>query len=1702
MKNMKAIIKNISVRLFALLVVLSFMPSCVTDINVRAEGEDEETVFYGTSEDETEDDEEDRIAVYNKDGQKQSVKLTPEADWSEEGVEGSEEPTLTALSPQEFCQVQSAPITDENIYTLTVATGMMSGDTVEYFAVHYLDSEEKERTKFLFPKVHSLDATNTYIKDMTKNIEKSGLTQLKENHKFLDKLGYKITEPSAPKALQAWSVDEYLFQTEVAVKQVSSIEVFMSKGTWVLQGISVSQVLDVGGYGEYGFYSGKYFISLGKKCLCRLKSKGSSQQHTFSPGDDTLYNIGGSDSAYYTLEQADVNEELSDPFRDLYTFRLDFADLPSAGLETLLKNSTSLQQPDSGTVVEDLVAEVEYKDKNGWTRNVVMPIILSVTGQYMRSGDKVNIMGLAQQGETLSFTACLPEFQSVISYKLLVGSKARERIKETGGITRKNTTDEVTKIETLLESDTIQLAGVSVYQGTCRMSNTEDGTDMVTGEKLKSCTYTFSYSSPAPFMYFTTTSANGYRIQPGTTSQISLFSYKTDDPLISIPYEKNLLVRLRTDTAAGSGTSGNLKVRLTYIDFTGTEKISSTYNVKQEVMDHIGTWYSQSDTDNNFGYLYGVSPGHCIEFPVLISDVAEVTKVEVSLDTLADEWQASAICVSALDSVSRRRIYKQTAKSEKLSSNYRIVRSAEHTIIPPFPIGMKLLITPGTAYIVTAGSNRGTETNLSVDYDSMRYSMTFEQTQYDFGYASTKKSYDVNVKVAKDSASYNANGDSGSKNQFYFQLCFKNGSSAFVLANQQLSSDGFRAGCNELFSVHINRDYHDLRAVRIIPEDISEDSDVFDKLNIEQITVTERTYGGTAMQYVIDDVGWIGIDYRDKAEDYSLMGREGRTMKSIAKKYTVSYKQSVVNLYCEIESWPWSVDSFDFSASLSANIEYIDQDDEPQTIGFDVISRMYDFMKKTPISFEAKADGSDQALYNNMGTLSDPEWMLRPNHTDRFSLPPLPNAKMLKSITFRGTNRTGGMAQWVIGGVSVYTIITDSEVISISENKEYYRKMELEKLCMMDLEPTEQRPKLLLPVGIGEPITIKLSDHIIPKLKSGQEAWQPAVSKFPDSTEDTLNMYLYPAENTRKIANVNVGMAVQYNLPFSKVMQVKQNPMLTYGSGTPDAVFYCTGLSADDMQGLRSISVSCRNAGILFDHVIINQVRENVIVNTYTMTLGKASGVLGLNASPAKSVTVYDKTRQKMLISFSPETEPMTLFGSSDDSGNINDIAVSFKYKSSLDKGMGENAPEYFSPYMYLTDAGIDSIAPGMMMEVPFDVPYVSEITGYRIVSFGNIKASLDSAMVVNYSYKDTLSTSKDVLENCYCIDRKVTVKNITQTFAVTAKGMTGEKSLNPVDIIFTTDVSQNGYRLQNDTKVTMTFNYVNSRGGKIAHTVDDIKAYIQSENKQFVTYSPSSDGTEQKVLDNKARIRLFLVDCNALDSITVKLSDTRGTAHWKVSNIEGSLMLGDMLLTPSETNKEFDSSGGTIMCKTYMLSTYVTANNVYKGRVYDHETGVTLESGQKLSSTVTIQPADLFDVKFAWIVGGVETEVPNEYYSVTRTKFEFTAPPNRTTQEQIYKITVSVKSDPAVKDIINVVVPVPEQQEFSSPTQESSQPVIEQSSQAENSHEDSTVIVESSTEESSTEESSEQEQSRESSKTTFGEMTSRIDELIKIRGR
>ena len=1658
MKSVKELLKRIAVRTSALVTALALIPCAFSCGIVYAEGEDQES---GTENQNTSASQ--SIVIY-RDGEKQPIEVKSGAEWTETGIDGGLEPTQKALTIEEFNSGTKVVPVSGNIYVLTVATGISPGTSVEYFAVRYTDENNNPQTKYIFPKIHSLPATFEYIKSL--NIDYAAMNK---RHQSLNDLGYKINEPSAPESLAAWSVDEYLFETEAVINKVDSIDVFMSKGKWTVQGMSVSKVTSIGGYGEYGYISGKYFLSIGKKYLARLKNKKSGAQTFNSPGD-RVFNIGGVQSSYYTLEEVNSTEAVSEPFSEVYSFRLDIADEPDAGLESLLRNKATEKKLSDGLIAEDIAIDIEYKDKNGWTRNVVMPVLLSVITQGMMTAQdsQVATIGLAQQGDTLAFTACLPEFESFISYKVHTGTKARKAIKDSGGIQRKNRiTDDEYRLEDALDKDYLQLVGASIYNGTCRISNTEDGVEKNTGKILKSYSYTFDFLEDAPFIYYATASPSGNKLSPSSSVSLTLSAYNTDDPLYAVNKSYDLLIRLRTDTIEGSGTTGNLRLRLKYIDMNGENKTSKFYNVKQEILNYLGYWPSRTEKQSHYGYYYGMSEGNYAEFPIQLTDVGSITSVELSLDNYSnDEWQTAGVYVGVVNSIGKRRIYNKSVTAGGVMSDYSIVRSLESSYMPPFPIEMQLLLTPGRSYRIDLGTGTVISSEDTIDFEKVRYSLSYEQTQLDFGYTKSVKTYDVVVKVADDPTANSINGDSGSQNHFFFQLRFKNGSSGYVLANQQLSADGFRAGCAETFSISINRDYNELTSVRIIPEDTGEKTNEFDKLNIEYITVTERAYGGTSMQYVVEDVGWIGIDYRDGAEGSSIVGNSGRSVFEISSTYSVSYKRDVVNLYCEVEALPWLVDDPDFDqktsskfkASLSADVEYVDYNGEPQTMSFDVVSRLYDYMNKTPVSFEAKSDGSDQALYDNMGTITDPEWMLRPNHRDRFIFPPLPNAKTIISITFRGMNRSSGQAQWVVGSLSLFSIINDSGVISLTSDKEYYRKMETSELCMMELDDSSTNfIQLLLPAGMTEEIRIPLSYNELPQLTSS--GWTPAVTKYPDTTNDSVNIYVYPASVSRdivtytydpndstKIIDVNdisVGAAVQYNLPFSKVMQIKQSPLKTYGSGTEDAVFYYLGLSANNMQSLKKLSLSCRDSTTLFDHAIIQQVRDNVIVNTYTLSLGKASGVLGLSAAPSKSTTVYDKKHQKMLLSFTTDTKETTLFGLSDGNTSIRDVAISFKYKSSLDKGSGSKRPEYYSPYVYLTEVGINSIGPGLMAEIPFEIPYVDEITGYRIVDYGDIDAKVDSAMIMNYGYEKkekslsgNYTYAGEELLDSYSFHDSYTLSNKLSNHNRVTKATSGTGSLNAVDLIFTTDVEKAG-NLPSDTEVVMILNYKSGTASK-SKLILDARKYIQSKDQQFVTYTDPDDTGQRKLVSSSARLRLFIPECDELQSVEIRLADETDIAKWNVKTLEGTTNNGEVELM-KKNDLVFTSVRQEVNFEKVTLRTYVSSTENRQRLVTNHEASLVVEGDNEVIGVVRLGNNEKFGVTIKWLVDGIYTDVPSTYYYVTADGFRFVPPVNENSGPQNYVITVYSTKNTTVRDVITITVPVTENTDIYYPPQESS---------------------------------------------------------------
>ncbi len=1686
MKKKNALLTNTAKRIIAAAMAFAMLPSVLSyELVYAASGDGEATDITSEVVPEPTEDESEGITVW-KDGKMQKVEAVTGDDWVENDVSGGDSPTSAALSVDEYTQDQYAIPVDssENLYSLTAATGISAGTSVEYFAIRYTVGEGENavaQTKYIFPKIHSLEATRDYInnqkgtvtnknvwyattfkgyysigqrtavqsysqtistrsesdleaarkeflktltsngkftgsitsetklyRDESKKVSLTAEGTFAKRHNYLAEMNYKINENALTEnALSSWGVDEFLFKTEAPITSVTGVEVFMSNGKWTVQGLSVSKVNKIGGYNEYGYYSGKYFLSLEKEIICQLTKKKSGTL-TLSANGDTLVNVGGDDSVYFALTKPEKPVSTSTGFKDLYSICMNFADTTDAGIESLLRNDSAVSAPDAGSIAEDLAVEIKYKDINGWTRNVTMPVLLSVLGQYKESGVSVNTIGLAQRGDELAFTACLPDFASIITTRVYVAKAARDILASNCGIGFVNSKKIDSSLIAALDKDRIALSGFSVYQGTCRMSNTQDGK---LGDKtLKSYSYAFAYSSKSPSFYYTNSQKNGYIINANTSDTFSLAKYKDGDPVIASGYTGNFLIRLKTSDIKGSETTGVIKAKIYYQDSNGNVKASQEYNVKDQVQNYLGYWPSKFKTLDNFGYTYGLSLGNYVEFPVDLPDAAAVTSVEVSLDEFADEWQLASISVAVLDGIGKRRAYAQDLKAGTDSSPYRFTRPVIKTVVPPFPIDVSLLFTPGENYSINTGAGTVIKAE-EIDFNTVKNRMTYEQTQWNLGYVKTRKTYDIDVKVADDPDSANANGDSGSTNQFYFQLMFKNGRSGFVLANQQLSSDGFRAGQHENFEIQVNRDYGELQSIRIIPEDVSEDSEIFDKLNIEEITVAEQTGGGAGMEYVFDNVGWIDIDYYDKSEEKSTLGRKGRSINSLAKKFRVSKKRSVIYLLCEVTADPWPVNNYPFEASVSCTIDYIDTSNQPQSKSFDVAKRMYEYMNKTPKVYSSSYDGSDASLYSNMGTVTDTNWMLRPCHTDRFILPPLADVKMISSMTFYATNRGKGTGYWVISGLSLSRILSDTGNVSISKYEEYYRDMDIETHCQM---VSSYPLTMTLPAGAMQKQKIKLTEKEI--TWNENKTWISAVERTPTSSNDTLNIYVYPTETSNQINDTSLSIAAQYTAPGAKVMQVKQSAMKIYGSGTEDAMYYYTGLSAPDMQSLSSLWLSCRSTKVVFDHAIVEQVRDDVIVSRYTINLGGSSAMLGLRASPSNSNSEFAKNKQVLSLSFGDKTADSHLIAPNDDNSNVNDIAVAIKYRSTLDHG--EN--EYTSEYVYLGDTGLKKLSPGLVVDIPFSVPNVSEITGYKIGMFGSVKADVRGALAFNYSYSDVeideetsqIQTTGDKLLNVYSCDSRIDeVPNYVTEKKMTKTGMLGEGGVAPLELNIKTADAEGKTETGNNSVIAAKIYYKDHNKAEQVVEIEDLKTYIQADadHKKFLT-------------GQTATVKMFIPDCEEVTAIELKPSE--GT--WKIERIDGWLMLDKEI--NRVVNDEFTTDGQKLSLKTVKLVTYVTKDNKYMGTVTKHRMAFTMDGGKPVTVQVSVEGG--YDMQIQSIVNNEPADMPEETYAVSGNKFSFYVPVNNGAVPLTYTITVTAKENINTQDVIVINVPVPEKEE------------------------------------------------------------------------
>ena len=1605
----------------------------------------------------------------------------------------------------------------KNTYVLTAATGASAGSSVLYFGVKYVGKDGTTRSQYVFPGIdagsRSAALLNYYAKKASAEDVMSTF-----GAKALKEFGYS-EEKQKEDTLGAWTVQDYAFQTDAEIASVQSIDVYLAKGQWTVQGLSLYKMNSYKGYEEYGLVSGTHFLDYEGYMVADLVKKNPGTLTLKTTKIDTVISIGGSESLYFDIRNYNEGEQVKGyAIQDsLYSFRLDFADAEGSGIKNFLNPDAAKLSGDMG-IVEDITLELQYRDIHGWTRKARLPVILSSYIMARKAEGDSRIIGFAQKGESIAFQGLLPEYAGLVgAVTMNVGGKAHSVI-ENQGIRMTNGTSKMKSNKSAFESSTIRITGLYIYKDGC-MAYVRGGTDN-NGEHLQGATLEYQFASATPFMFFSSPGAG--KAVSGTVN-LSLYEYKGGSAVGTGTTPKDtFLVTLYTNDKKNAGTKGDVSIRFKYKDTDGDVEFTQTYSVKSSAEDFLGPWPSRNG--GNFISDYGLNQGGSISFLIEAKNLQEFLNAEMS--HLGDDfWEMKNLVISYVERFSERRAY--LAPSGITGTNFWITRDmmmaevfnlarTSATFVDEngkevngdgTPVGTRrqlvdeegrLIFNPdgtpvyvdediqsGGGYSTVGGQlfigdqtlsiefGKGKADYRDVDYSSVRYSMTYDQTQVDWGFFKKKKTYVISVKVAKDSDVDTGNGDAGSVNYFYFQLVFENGMhSGYVQANQQLAGDAFRSGTTAIFNISTNRDYGNVTAINIVPEDLASDATPFDKLNIDSITVSEQTTGGTNVSYVFDQIGWIDIDFRDEAENSSIRGLRARTSNELVKQFTNPYYERTVKLLCEVSTLPWEGDYNQFQGSVWAKVDYIKASDNSATsMEFDVVQSIAAYQNKSATTMEAATNPRSQGVASaGQGSISDPETMFRAGKTDRFILPPISDLKSLKSITFTAQTKNNEGAYLNIGKVSVSQILKDGPIV-LTDGGELYRNFTTKKFTINSESKVYSK---YLPMGT--PVEIGPIPFAENELVWSSEEWATPVSRIPVSQDDTVNIFVYPTVPGGNFRNYydslndpidlnegggDVHANLAYNIPYSQQMAVACD--LRIGKdGKGHTLYYATGIRANNFVSAAKLSIQCTSTQYSFHHAIVQHVRSGVVMSTSSYNFMDTTAVLKLSAESDLSNLYTDSTEESILLSFGSATREMNL-----QSVN-NDVAVAFTYLSSIDGG----ATEYISPYVYLTDQGYTSIREGLMAELKYDVPYVRVITGYRIAGYGNVQGNITASAGVVYNTAET--PSADGLEM-----QKVKSMRTYTSFAgsydlservakieSTSYTLNGEHSVTPIDITFTSSEAAKTADSTKDAAVRMKLTYTDILGQPRMVWFEDIRRFIQSEQRSFGTGEPvtirffltdmnqdmgiqsidlmpydidvlidvpgqaqpvngASDVVDSLVNDIREGIGIF-ADGSAPEGLASAIYKSRG-AQWTISRVEYDAGFRSNYLA-RDVMQSLDglANGGTLRLNSVTFTTYVAKNDAANTEIKNHTIQLVAVGGDVITGTVMLRATTAGFTAHAYrMVGDAGEEITSEEFVISDVSrnFYFYVPKNLGDTLAVYKIEVSPVDAPDLIDTIYISV-------------------------------------------------------------------------------
>ena len=1501
--------------------------------------------------------------------------------------------------------------TVSNTYLFETTTGIATGteDKIEFFIIHYTDANGQEHSKLLFP----------YEDSMQEGLEiaRSASTWQTQRDEYIKtNYGYTAEDLTSWQTMRQFKTDQYLFTTPVGIKTVDQIQIFTSgAGSWNCQGMRIFRVDTLGGLYRYNDASSDKFIDFDGVIISEVKFSNPSAK-TIGWDSDKLVNIGGTDAMPFLTLSVPSDQQYAKhtrirtddlPVKDL-AVQVTFADTYGAGLETL----STLPGDKNKTVkslgkYECMALTVRYTDRYGAVRDTDIPAVINSI-EWTTSALKIKpgeaIVGLAQQGESLVTAFNLPEAQSLQLTGDIVatlGTSAAENLLRLTPDSKDTTRSSHTSLESLVKtnSDNENVCAFILNTVVYDLHKTSASAEV----DSNALTVRWSFSGD-PVLYHVAESSVGEPLQLGSTP-IKLRSYTytgntkpTLKPRDTSGQDK-YLITVTTDNVPVVGTPGDIFVKINYIDYDGSARSTAEFRIREYATNYYGFWPGTSMGDST--YYNGMSPGQSLFAIVPIQNMKTVTGIAVRYECEESdgEWQMKDFVLSSINAanpVGLRTAQWKNYTSGSFSSDRIFDRYVDATAIYTYSEkfgDVPQLFHDDETKDISGEISEDVVVIEEINWSEIRYSMTYEQACSNFGFAKQRYTYMVTVDVAPDSASNGENGNSGSKSLFYFRLVFQYGTSGYVLANQQLHSDGFRANTQEQFFISTNQDYGDVVAVQIIPDYFSGQTDVFDKLHVKSIRVSKQTESAVCPTWTASNVGWIDIDYRDE-NSQPIGGMKGRSAEELTHTYSVDSRSYDVNLMVAITTGDYQGKQ-QFRGSISAVVYYkhATPDTAPATIS-DVVKSMYDYMDRSPVYSDALGGMA----------VSDPNWMFRANHTDRFFI----TLKDVESITrielfVRSENNT----TWNIDNISIFQVQGEGSLIRNIHN-EYERKYRTgQELLFLTQQNVETRPaystelhKFNGTTVTGEvdvtPIYINFTENKL-ELSPDAEQWKSVVTREPAGQNDTLNVFLFPeigGSNT-DASTYDLKTSIWFTDSMTNIQKTASGIMgKTLYKDRP--VFYATGITASGMVTLNSASVktvySSGSVICAIDRAIIQQVRNGVVIRTWEMS------TLGGNAEwevPLVELSTPNWDRQTVQLQLGSGTEYASL------TSEQKDIAVAIWYRTDDPANT-----EYRSPYVYLTDQGIDVVRPGQTLEIIFDQANVDSITGISVVSTGEMSVRLDGAYVVNESVS---KSSGEVVstKGIYSFSNPIDVHNVPNR-------MNPSGSITPLYLTFDTGQPEAVAGGGTDGPIRLTLGYYDSYGDIRTLYINDLRQYLIDSETIFAS---GSTRTALLLVDDIVQVRWIQVEpwheigtdaaSWTLATVTAETSGMKAdravnTTIWEGSPLQIIMANVSLNLTASVSN----GNGQTTVVETV-----------------DGEARILTKPG----AVVTITP-QVVGSNYGWtasaerVVSGFPANA-NTTITAGRDKIVFTAPANTSGTTAEYWVTVTLDEAPSVKAVIKIGV-------------------------------------------------------------------------------